>query len=91
MVLSVHGGGQARGKSIERSLSRDDFLIANLELAGELAGVEDRLNGKSSLAELARLREQVARAADRAAWVADAAARKHLADKAAALLHRIGP
>jgi MoxR-like ATPase len=61
------------------------------ELARELAEVEDRLGSKSSLAELARLREQVARAADRAAWVSDGAARTHLGDKAADLLRRIGP
>jgi MoxR-like ATPase len=60
------------------------------QLARELAEAEARLNGKSSLAELARLREQVARVADRAAWVADEAARRHLTEKAGAILQRIG-
>jgi MoxR-like ATPase len=60
------------------------------ELARELAEAEARLNGKASLAELARLREQVARLADRAAWVTDDAARRHLTDRAGALLQRIG-
>jgi len=60
------------------------------QLARELAEAEARLIGKSSLAELARLREQVARVADRAAWVADEAARRHLTEKAGAILQRIG-
>jgi MoxR-like ATPase len=60
------------------------------QLARELAEAEAALNGKPSLAELARLREQVARVADRAAWVADEAARRHLTDKAGTLLARIG-
>jgi MoxR-like ATPase len=60
------------------------------QLARELADAEARLNGKSSLADLARLREQVARVADRAAWVGDEAARRHLAEKAGTLLQRIG-
>ncbi|HEX3150712.1 MAG TPA: AAA family ATPase [Gemmataceae bacterium] len=60
------------------------------QLARELADAESRLKDKTSLAELARLREQIARVADRAAWVADEAARRHLTEKAAALLHRIG-
>jgi MoxR-like ATPase len=61
------------------------------QLARELADAEARLGGKASLAELARLREQVARVADRTAWVTDEAARRHLTEKAGALLHRIGP
>jgi MoxR-like ATPase len=60
------------------------------QLARELAEAEVHLNGKSSLADLARLREQVTRVADRAAWVGDEAARRHLAEKAGALLQRIG-
>jgi MoxR-like ATPase len=60
------------------------------QLARELAEAEARLSGKSSLADLARLREQVARVADRAAWVGDEAARRHLAEKAGTLLQRIG-
>jgi len=61
------------------------------QLARELADVEARLAGKSSLAELARFREQLARVADRAAWVADEAARRHLTEQAGNLLRRIGP
>lgn len=60
------------------------------QLARELAEAESRLNGKSSLADLARLREQVTRVADRAAWVGDEAARRHLTEKAGILLNRIG-
>ena len=61
------------------------------QLARELADAEARLGAKASLAELARLREQVARVADRAAWVADETSRQHLTEKAGALLRRIGP
>jgi MoxR-like ATPase len=60
------------------------------QLARELADAEARLTGRSSLAELARLREQVARVADRAAWVTDEAARRHLTEQAGNLLRRIG-
>jgi MoxR-like ATPase len=60
------------------------------QLARELAEAEEQVGKRSSLAELARLREQVSRVADRAAWVADDAARRHLRDKASALLQRIG-
>ena len=60
------------------------------QLARELAEAEAQVGQRSSLAELARLREQVSRVADRAAWVADDAARRHLRDKASALLQRIG-
>jgi MoxR-like ATPase len=60
------------------------------QLARELAEAEAQVVQRSSLAELARLREQVSRVADRAAWVADDAARRHLRDKASALLQRIG-
>jgi MoxR-like ATPase len=61
------------------------------QLARELTDAEAQLGKRSSLAELARLREQVARVADRAAWVADEAARRHLTEKAGSLLRRIGP
>ena len=60
------------------------------QLARELTEAEAQLNGKSSLADLARLREQVARVVDRAAWVGDESARRHLTDRAGTLLQRIG-
>jgi MoxR-like ATPase len=72
------------------SLAATPERIDGEQLARELVEAEARLNGKSSLADLARLREQVARVADRAAWVIDDAARRHLTEKAAALLQRIG-
>lgn len=59
-------------------------------LARELSDAEARLNSKSSLAELARLREQIGRVIDRTAWVADDAARRHLTERAGSLLQRIG-
>lgn len=51
--------------------------------------IEAKAAGKS-LSELARLREQAGGISDRAAWVADSAARKYLLDRAAKLLQRIG-
>jgi MoxR-like ATPase len=72
------------------SLAATPERVDGEQLARELAEAESRLNGKSSLADLARLREQVTRVADRAAWVGDEAARRHLAEKAGTLLHRIG-
>ena len=61
------------------------------QLARELADAESRLGAKASLAELARVREQVARVADRAAWVTDEEVHRHLTEKAGTLLRRIGP
>jgi hypothetical protein len=37
-MLRVEGIGEARSKSVERRLRGSDFLIANLQLPGELAG-----------------------------------------------------
>jgi hypothetical protein len=60
-------------------------------LARQLDGLENEASGiGKSLSELARLREQASSISDRAAWVADGAARKHLLDRAAKLLQRIG-
>jgi MoxR-like ATPase len=59
-------------------------------LARELDLAEVDLAAAPKLAELARLRERVQAAADRAAWVADAAGRDHLLARTAALLGRIG-
>jgi MoxR-like ATPase len=39
---------------------------------------------------VARLREQLAEIADRAAWLTDDAVRKHLGDRAGDLLKRLG-
>jgi len=46
--------------------------------------------GPTSLTALARIRENVAAIADRAAWVGDESARRHLLDRVAKLLERIG-
>jgi hypothetical protein len=46
--------------------------------------------GAASLSALARLREQATAIADRAAWVADVAARRHLVDRAGRLLAKVG-
>src|SRR5262249_40309955 len=61
------------------------------ELAGQLAQVGRELAADGqSLSALARLRERVADLADQSAWVADEVARKHLLDRAAKVLQRLG-
>jgi len=84
--------GLLREQPAERAhpLAATPERVDGEQLARELAEVEARLGGKASLAEIARLREQVARVADRASWVADEAARRHLTEKAGVLLERIG-
>jgi MoxR-like ATPase len=60
-------------------------------VARQLNEAENELQGpKPTLAGLARLREQVGRLADQAAWVVDEPARRHLLERAAALLEKIG-
>jgi MoxR-like ATPase len=60
-------------------------------LARELAEAERQLHETTpSLAGVARLREQISRLSDQAAWVADEAIRRHLLDRSAELLEKIG-
>jgi MoxR-like ATPase len=59
-------------------------------LAGELATAEQELAAGLKLVDLARLRERVQAASDRAAWVTDATGRSHLLARASAILERIG-
>jgi MoxR-like ATPase len=61
------------------------------ELAGQLDAAERELSADGqSLTALARLRERVADLADRAAWVTDEEARKHLSERAGRILQRLG-
>lgn len=60
-------------------------------VAKQLDDAEMQLKEKTpSLANLARLREQVSRLADQAGWIGDQKVRSHLLDRTAALLERIG-
>jgi MoxR-like ATPase len=61
------------------------------EIARQLDAAEQELqaDGRSLLA-LARLRERVAALADRAAWVREEAARKHLLERSGRLLEKLG-
>ncbi|MDY3555909.1 AAA family ATPase [Gemmata sp. JC717] len=59
-------------------------------LAGELADAERSLADRPRLVDLARLRERVQAAADRAAWVTDAASRRHLLTRAGDILEQLG-
>lgn len=60
------------------------------ELAGELDRAEEELAAGAKLVALARLRERVQAAADRAAWVVDPAGRDHLLARAGKLLEKLG-
>jgi MoxR-like ATPase len=61
------------------------------ELAVQLDAAEKEIaDGNGRLTALARLRERVASLSDRAAWIGDEAARKHLLGRAATLLDRLG-
>lgn len=61
------------------------------KIAKQFDEVDSQLKeGNRTLAVLARLREQVNRLADQAAWVADENARRHLLDRASSLLEKIG-
>jgi MoxR-like ATPase len=60
------------------------------EIARQLDAIAAEIKSKSpSLATIARLREQLADLADRSAWLADDAARGHLADRVGDLLKRL--
>src|SRR5262249_61027382 len=86
-VRNAPGGPPAKSPPLAAVPERGD----GEDLARQLDGLEkDVAAGGKSLSELARLREQAAALSDRAAWVGDAGARKHLLDRAAKLLQRIG-
>jgi MoxR-like ATPase len=60
-------------------------------LARQVDAAESESQGAGlSLAAVSRLRERVADLADRAAWLADDAARAHLLERTARLLDRLG-
>jgi MoxR-like ATPase len=60
------------------------------ELARELEAVERELEtGKLSMTALARLRERAGEFSDRAAWVADDAARQYLLERVGKILQRL--
>jgi MoxR-like ATPase len=60
------------------------------DVARQLDEVERELQGALSLRAASRLRERVADLADRAAWVQDEAARRHLVRRGGELLQRLG-
>ena len=61
------------------------------DLARQLEVAENDIEaGPTSLVELARLREHVGGIADRAAWVGDDLARRHLLDRVARVLAKVG-
>jgi MoxR-like ATPase len=61
------------------------------DLARQLDGAERDLQGDGrSLLALARLRERIGALADRAAWIPEESARRHLLERSRQLLQRIG-
>ena len=61
------------------------------DLARQLESAEKEVDrGPTALAALARLRDHVGAIADRAAWVGDEQPRKHLLERVARLLARVG-
>jgi MoxR-like ATPase len=60
------------------------------EIARGLDEVAREMGGQLSLRTVARLRERVADLADRAAWVQDEAARRHLVQRSGELLTQLG-
>jgi MoxR-like ATPase len=82
---------QHKGETQAHALAAPPEHVDGEELARQLDGVEQELNGEMpSLTVLARLRERVTDLADRAAWIIDAASRKHLLDRAGKLLDKLG-
>ncbi len=60
-------------------------------LARELDEVQAEIDaGATSLSSLARLRDRIAAISDRAAWIAESEPRRHLLDRVARLLERVG-
>jgi MoxR-like ATPase len=84
-VLEQHPGqGQAH------PLARSDERVDAEDLARQADAVERELQGgKLSLLALTRLRERVADLTDRASWVIDEPARKHLLQRMGQILKRL--
>jgi MoxR-like ATPase len=85
-VLEAH---PADGPAHPRAAAPEE--VDGEELAVQLDAAERELETDGqSLTALARLRERVADLADRTAWVAQEATRKHLLDRANRVLQRLG-
>jgi MoxR-like ATPase len=85
-VIEPHG---AEDDAHPLALVRDD--VDGEELARRLDAVGALVDSRPlALAAVARIREQVADLADRAAWLADDAARRHLVAHARELLKKLG-
>jgi MoxR-like ATPase len=81
-----HPQASAAEKADPEVLARQLDAIQK-ELDGAKGG---KAGGRLSLVAIARLREQVARLADRAAWVRDDPARQHLLQRTGQLLQQLG-
>jgi len=86
-ILEQHAGEKAA-----HPLARPAERVDGEDLARQLDALEKELQGSQPLPLLAmaRLRERVALLADRAAWIADEPARKHLLQRSGSLLKRLG-
>jgi MoxR-like ATPase len=78
------------GEEGAHPLARVPERVDGEELARQLDAVGKELDaGRLSLRALARLRERVAELADRAAWIVDEAARRHLLERTGKYLERL--
>lgn len=86
-VLEQHPAGDRA-----HPLSSSPESVDPEDLARQLQSVEAEMKqgGKLSLLAAARLRERVASLADRAAWVREEPARRHLVEQAGQLLEKLG-
>jgi MoxR-like ATPase len=82
---------QHPGETATHPLATVSGQVDGEELARNLDAVEKEMEADGlSLSAIARLRERVADLADRAAWLSEEAARKHLLERTGKILSRLG-
>jgi MoxR-like ATPase len=81
---------QHADKSGRHPLAEPVRAASGEELSRQFDTLEQELDGKLSLAAVARLRERLAGLADQAAWLTDPRARDHLLGRARKCLARLG-
>jgi MoxR-like ATPase len=90
-VLEQHPGeGTAHPLALRAEQVDGEDLARQLDAAERELPADGQGRGSPSLLLLARLRERVADLADRAAWVRDEAARKHLLRRSGEILKKLG-
>jgi MoxR-like ATPase len=84
-VLEIHGDDTAR-----HPLAAVESQPDGEDLARQLDGVEQELDGSLSLAAVARLRDRLADLADRAAWLTEPKSRAFVLERARKCLEKLG-